>query len=497
MKSGFIETANKLQKRLDDVEQMDRNKEEREKKNNRTSSNRKKGNNKGKYKGSNSIKDLIGKASNSELTIYKNAVENQISKRFSLSSSEGEINTSDEINVSNESVKKINTSDEFVESDETMDMLNDSLIEQYISDMREQQFPMDQCFWEEGSDRWDRDQQERYNKPSSSRERQLSPEEKAELLVREAEASKARILEVPGKDKFVQFNQAVVPNYEIDLSNEFVHSAMVDENYQLVASHLEESIQMKIIRGEYVDFGRLVPKDRVMTVDDSRYEMIVRDGKTYWVPASNNEATDISSYNRWEQAFRVFSDVYVRAFPHRASELVQYSHLIHTASQTYIWENVYMYDKDFHLHLSRYPKRSWSIILQQAWAVRLKDKLKNGPTNFNSTGGQTRNEICKRYNKGKCLYSSECNFEHRCSFCFKFGHSVINCRRLRAIVGSKDRDRRDYDGRRDRDREGYHHRERYHDRHEYASSHHRRSDGSYQNKNNSNNNKVIKKEKKT
>ena len=106
---------------------------------------------------------------------------------------------------------------------------------------------------------------------------------------------------------------------------------MVDENYQLVASHLDENVQMRIVRVEYVDFSKLVPKDNVMTADDSRFEMIVREGKTYWVPTCSNKGTEISNFNHWEQAFRVYTDVYVRAFPHRASELVQYSHLIHTA----------------------------------------------------------------------------------------------------------------------------------------------------------------------
>ena len=66
----------------------------------------------------------------------------------------------------------------------------------------------------------------------------------------------------------------------------------------------------------------------------------------------------------------------MKAYPHRASELVQYCHLIHTASQSFTWKNVYMYDKDFRLNMAKHTNRSWSIILQQAWAVRLKEKIK-------------------------------------------------------------------------------------------------------------------------
>ena len=42
-----------------------------------------------------------------------------------------------------------------------------------------------------------------------------------------------------------------------------------------------------------------------------------------------------------------FSDIYMRAHPHRSAELVQCNHLIHTAAQTFVWDNVYMYNKDF------------------------------------------------------------------------------------------------------------------------------------------------------
>ena len=115
--------------------------------------------------------------------------------------------------------------------------------------------------------------------------------------------------------------------------------------------------------------------------------MIVQDGKMFWVPVSSNETTDICNYNRWEQAFRVYADVYMRTHPHRSSELIQYSHLIHTASQSYVWENVYMYDKDFRLYLSRHPRHIWSIILQQAWAVRLKDKIRHGSAVNHSSPG--------------------------------------------------------------------------------------------------------------
>ena len=192
-------------------------------------------------------------------------------------------------------------------------------------------------------------------------------EEKTNKLIRDAEHGITRAHDLPGEfENFHPFEDLNEINghgrgeaTNLDMRKEFIHSSMVDESYQLVGAHIDQSMQERIIRGEYVDFSRLIAKDRVLTADDNRYEMIVRDGRTYWVPANaSHDGTGITNFNRWEQAFRVYSDIYMRAFPHRSSELIQYCHLIHTASQSFTWENVYMYDKDFRLHMARHPSQS-------------------------------------------------------------------------------------------------------------------------------------------
>ena len=99
----------------------------------------------------------------------------------------------------------------------------------------------------------------------------------------------------------------------------------------------------------------------VLAEEDQRLEMVIRGGHTFYVPVK--ESTAISSFGKWEQAFRVFSNIYTKANPHRASELIEYNHIIHTISLCYIWDNVYLYDKDFRMHIARNPDRNWSIIL--------------------------------------------------------------------------------------------------------------------------------------
>ena len=104
----------------------------------------------------------------------------------------------------------------------------------------------------------------------------------------------------------------------------------------------------------------------------------------------------------------------------------------------FIWENVYAYDMDFRIHMSRHPERSWGIILQQAWSMRLQDRINK----FTNGGGRTnilqqpslpssQKKICWDYNSGDCTFGFSCQFEHRCGICGKLGHGAHICRKLK------------------------------------------------------------------
>ena len=97
---------------------------------------------------------------------------------------------------------------------------------------------------------------------------------------------------------------------------------------------------------------------------------------TYWYPVGNKDTQAINGFAKWETAFHVFANIYCTEYPLKAGELLQYSHVIHTASQMYYWDNVYLYDHEFRFHMSRHPQRSWAVILKQAWNLRLKDKIR-------------------------------------------------------------------------------------------------------------------------
>ena len=72
-----------------------------------------------------------------------------------------------------------------------------------------------------------------------------------ENMIRDVEENRTRAYGTPG----------MCQSFNID--NNFVHSAMVDETYMLVGSRLKDSLIRKIENGEYVDFSKLIPRDKI------------------------------------------------------------------------------------------------------------------------------------------------------------------------------------------------------------------------------------------
>ena len=145
----------------------------------------------------------------------------------------------------------------------------------------------------------------------------------------------------------------------------------MDQDYIVIGAHIDKNTQQKIISGQYVDFSKLIPKDKILVEKDGRMQLVIKNGQSFWVPVSKSESVNINNFSKWEQVFRVYVNIYTKGNPDRAGELIQYNHVIHSISLSYVWDNVYTYNKEFRLHLSSHPQRSWAIILQQAWSMKL------------------------------------------------------------------------------------------------------------------------------
>ena len=425
------------------------------------------------------LKQLGAEGSNSESTIYKDAVAPATAGKGNF--------TVDQVRKSLEqAVKVVQGQDkslvgqghEISSSDDDLNNTSDeSAVDQHIDSFL---FDVRQSFDDNGiciPEQINRTEEE--PKPSTSRaptqvmrgrdeQRRDELEQQISTHIREVETAKGNIYEPKGRVPSIQIGNNeghntlnVNPGEGLDVTlfgpNQFMRTAMMDEDYLVVAAHVDESLERRIRNGEYVDFSRLIPRDRVQMQQDNRIELVNQNGHLSCTTVSPGHGeSSIGSFPCWEQAFRMFSNIYTRQYPQRASELIQYNHVIHTASMNYAWNNVYAYDIDFRLHMSRHPQRSWSVILQQAWNLRLQDRQDNNrrSSSSHSGGSSRRKDICFCYNVGKCTYGSRCKFDHHCGICGKHGHGAHNCRRTMDKYDDKkydrNHDRKGNDRRKDR-----------------------------------------------
>ena len=113
---------------------------------------------------------------------------------------------------------------------------------------------------------------------------EIMPAERADEIIHQSEAAKAKIFLVTGETECFQFIAKI--DYQ--------------EDYQLVSNHVKVMNQ-KICRGEYIDFSKLLPKDHILSEEDKRLELLVKQGCTFCNPVS--EMVMINGYNYWEPRF--------------------------------------------------------------------------------------------------------------------------------------------------------------------------------------------------
>ena len=107
----------------------------------------------------------------------------------------------------------------------------------------------------------------------------------ADDVIRDVEASRARI-------------HSSLGNFT---TSQMFHSAIVDENYIVVGAHIDLSTREKIKNSKYVDFAKLLPRDK--SPDDHRLELVNKGGQTYFVPVTDRNVQGITGLGKWEQAF--------------------------------------------------------------------------------------------------------------------------------------------------------------------------------------------------
>ena len=126
---------------------------------------------------------------------------------------------------------------------------------------------------------------------------------------------------------------------------------------------------------------------------------------------------DISSIEKWTDAFIIFMDIYLPAHPHKIHELLQYFFIIRECASVHggtFWKT---YDQQFRSRQAITPT-SWSSINQDLW-------LRCMPFRGEQENLLRPQNICIDFNKGQCKWLN-CRYAHICYNCNK-GHPLVSC----------------------------------------------------------------------
>ena len=216
------------------------------------------------------------------------------------------------------------------------------------------------------------------NETTEQREQLNNAKTAAENAIIEAERHKARVQQ-PNRGRFlddnnslpIKFNNPLEAKHDTEVLRQMRYLDQDDDEFFHTTCHIDEVTREKIEKGGYLELDKLLQKKVFQgPKEESRMQLVNRDGVSYFVPSIDKD-TKIDSIKKWEQAFRVYTTIYCKANPTRAGEILQYTDIIHRAAAIFNWDNVAKYDYVFRQLMATNPHRSWAKVYTQMWNLTL------------------------------------------------------------------------------------------------------------------------------
>ncbi len=208
------------------------------------------------------------------------------------------------------------------------------------------------------------------------------------------------------------------------------------------------SVQEKIWKGEFVEFGSLlrpVPGD---SINDCIF-MVGSQESPAWQLRPHKQPRRVTSIEQWTSAFLIFASIFLKRHPEQARYLLKYADIVRSAANRrtgFGWRD---YDINFRLRQARMPSRSWATIDAELWLtlvgapvqphINFRPYGNNGSFrqhDRNGGGGQRHStqmlRTCHGFNRGQCARTA-CRYAHKCANCSSAGHAAVHCRVTRPL----------------------------------------------------------------
>ena len=130
---------------------------------------------------------------------------------------------------------------------------------------------------------------------------------------------------------------------------------------------LLESVLLKIKQGKFINFDLLLPQSYCPSSNDDCVVQVgggenASSSSITLVPKSQNSKAKVLSFNLWLQAWCNFARVYVCYHGHQTDQILHYQPLMTQFDQQYIFEEFYLYNRQFRLRMASSPALRWDRI---------------------------------------------------------------------------------------------------------------------------------------
>jgi hypothetical protein len=208
---------------------------------------------------------------------------------------------------------------------------------------------------------------------------------------------------------------------EFELPREIV--SCVDDD---LALHVAPEICSKIWRNEYINLSCLLKRD-VATEKGSNLTL----NEHGMLEIAPKPSRQIRNIREWTDAFLVFMAIYIKKYPSKSGELLQYIATIREAesrnSSSLCWKS---YDENFRLRQAVSPM-SWSKINPDLWLKLMTGQSVQGNFAMNKVvksniQNSSSIKVCFDFNSPRGCRFPNCRFSHRCILC-KGDHNQMKC----------------------------------------------------------------------
>lgn len=200
-----------------------------------------------------------------------------------------------------------------------------------------------------------------------------------------------------------------------------------------VAAHVPSPLRQKIWANQYINLALLLKGSTELQEFYAGSNLYINEhGVLESKPKVLRDR--IPTIERWSDAFLIFMHVYLRKYPEKTLELIQYMTIIRDAASRCQGAGWRIYDEQFRLRQAICPQ-SWARLNSDLWLRLLAVPRSNTGGPGYSVGSQSQGPgaykqgVCNAYNENKCKFNP-CRFKHVCKHC-NGGHPQMSCNSFR------------------------------------------------------------------